>query len=137
MKEENMTRNIKFWVDQNIIHCKFHHSFDAQDHISNLENIFLNGICELSNDKYMPILIDLQGIDFLHAIKLFRYLSNSKVINEAILIKAFLVSSLGLKLILGVYDFACNPIFPHKICVGRKLAIRHCNKYNSLFNGIK
>lgn len=136
MMEGNVhTENINIWIDQDIIHCEFNNDQDIYDMYSNLEVIFLNTIPVLSKGKYMPLMIDLKRVKNKIAVKLFKSLSNNRLIEESVLSTTFLVRSFGLKVFLDIYDFLNNAILPHKICIDYNSAVLYCDHKIKVFNG--
>lgn len=135
MEGNTFTDNINIWIDQDIIHCVFKNDQDIYEIYSNLEIIFLNTIPILSKGKYMPLMIDLKHVQNKIAIKLFKSLSNNRLIEESVLSTTFLVRSFALKVFLDIYDFLNNAILPHKICVNYSSAVQHCDYKNKVFNG--
>ena len=129
------TENINFQIDQNIIYCEFQNNFESQYSYSNIEIIFSNAIQTLSNDKYMPMLINLQQLNFRDSIRLFKFLSSNTAIKKVVLSTTFLVRSFGLKVFLDFYDFLNNTILPHKICINLSTAIKYCEHKIKVFNG--
>lgn len=135
MKVNIKTENVNFRIDKNIIYCEFQNNFDSQCSNSNLEIIFSNTIQTLSNDKYMPMLINLQKVDNKISIRLFKFFSNNTAIKQAVLSTTFLVRSFGLKAFLIIYDLFNNAILPHKICINYFNAIKFCDHKIKAFNG--
>ena len=135
MEGNTFTDNINIWIDQDIIHCVFKNDQDIYEIYSNLEIIFLNTIPILSKGKYMPLMIDLKHVQNKIAIKLFKSLSNNRLIEESVLSTTFLVRSFALKVFLDIYDFLNNAILPHKICINYYSAIQFCDHKIKAFNG--
>lgn len=127
---------IEFSIDQNIIQCNFNADLFKKYQKVDIEEIFYNGISVLSNGKYMPILINLENISSTNSIKIFRFLSNSAIIKEIVLSKIFFVRSVGLKVVLSLYNIVSDPIVPIKVCNDYTLAVKYCNKDYSAFNTI-
>jgi hypothetical protein len=127
---------IEFSIDQNIIQCNFNADLFKKYQKVDIEEIFYNGISVLSNGKYMPILINLENISSTNSIKIFRFLSNSAIIKEIVLSKIFFVRSVGLKVVLSLYNIVSDPIVPIKVCNDYTLAVKCCNKDYSAFNTI-
>lgn len=127
---------IEFWVDQNIIYCDFNADFLKSYQKVDVEEIFYNGISILSNGKYMPILINLEDISSANAIKIFKFLSNSTIVKEIVLSKIFLVRSVGVKVVLSLYNLVGDAVVPIKVCNDFNLAVKYCHKDYSAFNTI-
>ena len=136
MRSEIQLDDMKFWVDQSIIYCKISPDFNKDYQKIDIEEIFYNGISILSNGRYMPILIDLEGVGYSNSIKIFKFLAHSEIVRSLILSQIFLVKSRSLKTILSVYNFNKKPFFLNKICVDFDMAIKYCRKDNMVFNSI-
>jgi hypothetical protein len=134
MRNEIQLDNIKFWVDQNIVHCNFNADFHENYEKIDIEEIFYNGISILSSGRYMPIIINLEQISDSNSIKIFRFLSKSVLIQSLILTKIFLVRSIRLKVLLVLYNVTLDPALSSRICKDFNVAIKHCNKENLVFN---
>lgn len=137
MTEEILIDNIKFWVDQNIIYCKIYDGFEINSLLKDAELIFYNGISTLSKGKYMPVIINMREIDYTFSIKIYKFLSNSTLLNSIVLSKAFLVHRLGLKILLSIYNFTSDPVVPSEIFNNQNLATQHCNRDHRVFNQLK
>lgn len=133
MKNEILLGGIKFWVDQNVIHCKIYKSFNVTSRGKDTEEIFFNAITILSNGKCMPLLINMCEIDYSLSIKTFKYISANSLIKTAVLSKTFLVNSFLLKIYLGIYNFIGDPLVPNAIFKDFNSAIFYCNEKASEF----
>lgn len=136
MKNKNLVNDIKFWVDQNIIHCSIPNGFEEHSLEEDIEALFFNAISTLSKDRYMPILIDIQAVNFLLSVKLFKFLSNNALLNTAVLSKTFLVNSFVLKVFLSLYNFSNDPIVPNAIFNNDSAAITYCDHKIMVFNAL-
>ena len=136
IRNEIQLDNVKFWVVQDIIYCKFNDDIDRDYQKIDIEEIFYNSISILSNGKYMPILIDLEKVSYSNSIKIFNFLAHSQIVRGLILSQVFLVPSIGLQAILILYNLNKKPYFLNKICNSLDNAIKHCKKENMVFNAI-
>ncbi|HLT53228.1 MAG TPA: hypothetical protein VKZ97_05040 [Flavobacteriaceae bacterium] len=136
MKDEILVGKFKFWVNSNIIHCRTLEDFDAIDFDKNIQQAFLETITSLSQDRYMPLMIDVQNLSFSNVFKTFRFFVGNSEINRVILSKTFLVNSLLLNTILTGYTFLKEPFFPITIFNNPKRALTNCTKINKVFNAI-
>ncbi|ULC58053.1 hypothetical protein MBM09_08980 [Flaviramulus sp. BrNp1-15] len=134
MKGEILIDNVSFWVDKKIIYCKVCSDFNESFVESNMEEIFLYAISELSKDVYMPIIINMKELSYALKIRLFKILSRNRLIKEKVLSKTFLVDSFLSKLILSIHNIANDPVVPNTIFKDKKSAVKHCNKLNMVFN---
>ena len=136
MRSEIQLDDMKFWVDENIIYCKINPNLSKDYQRIDIEEIFYNGISILSYGRYLPIIIDLEGVGYSDSIKIFKYLAHNHNVRSLILSQIFLVKSTSLKVILSIYNFNKKPFFLNKICFDINTAIKYCNKYNLVFNSI-
>ncbi|WAC02316.1 hypothetical protein N7U66_00720 [Lacinutrix neustonica] len=136
MKDNKLVNDIKFWVDQNVIHCSIPSGFEANSLEMDLEAVFFNAISTLSNGKYLPLLIDMEAIEFSLSIKLFKFLSKNSLIKTVVLSKTFLVNSLILKAFLSLHNFTYDPVVPNTIFNDFSSAIKCCNKNVMVFNAL-
>ncbi|QXP59360.1 hypothetical protein [Olleya sp. HaHaR_3_96] len=136
MVNEKLTDNFKFWVDHNVIYCKIFNDFDGVSDVEDVDNIFLNAIFRLSRDVHMPILFNLEELNSATSIKVFRYLSKSRLLKSLALSKTFLVNSYKLKLLLDLHSFMCNPSIPDLIFKDFNAAIKYCKNDNRAYNSL-
>lgn len=134
MRNEILIEDIKFWVDQNIIYCKIYDGVEALNLEKDAELIFFNAISALSKGKYMPVIINMREMSYALSVKIYKFLSNSTLLNSIVLSKAFLVHRFGLKALLSIYNFTSNPVVPSEIFKNQTLAIQHCNRDHRVFN---
>lgn len=127
---------IKFWVDQDIIHCNLDSVFFKKYERANIEEIFYNSISILTKGMYMPFLINIKGVDRPCALKIFNIISKSAQIKRLVLSRIFLVNSKGLKVILTLNNILVKQIVPNKIFRGYKAAMEFCKNDNMIFNEV-
>jgi len=125
---------IKFWVDENIIHCILDNDFLQKNSYIDIQEVFYNGISILSNGKYLPILINLEHVGFSDSIKIFKFLSICSLIKSLVISKTFMVNTMSLKVILSIYNISSDPVVPNRVCRDLDAALKHCNKENVVFN---
>ena len=136
MKNEIIFENVKFWQDQDIIHCSFNSEFDDRLLEIEIEDLFVQVIDALSNGSYKPILIDLTAVSYLNAIGLYKFISRNSQIKSYVLSKSFIVKSIDIKLLLELYNLGSDGVVPNKICTNFDRAIQYCNEKHAAFNAI-
>nr|WP_321227999.1 hypothetical protein [uncultured Psychroserpens sp.] len=127
---------IKFWVDENIIHCKLKKEFFKNYQKENIEEIFYNSISIVSNGNYMPILFNLENISILNSLKIFRLISNSFQMRRLVLPRIFLVQSNNLKLLLTLKNDVSIHAVTNKFFSDFDLAIKYCENDYTVFNNV-
>ena len=136
MKNEIRINNIKFWVDQNIIYCKFYDDFDKNYFHDGFEDIFYEAISILSNGTYLPMIFDLTEVKSLVLVKLFKLLSCSSKLESVVLSKVFLVENQKQKIILSFYVMFSDANVPNLIFMESDLAIEYSSNNYALFNSV-
>lgn len=136
MKNEVLIGDVKFWVDQNILHCKFYNQEpDIKLIKANIDN-YLEAISYLSEGIYLTILFNLKEIDGLFSFQVFKLLETHPKIKDVFQYKAFLIKSKKIKVLFSIYNFYGDYIFPNKIFTDSDEAINYCNKKNYSFKVI-
>ncbi len=136
MKKQLLINDLKFWVDQNVIYCKVFNTFSDCNRPEDLDQIFNEAITKLSEGVHMPILFNLEALDFNNAVRVFKLLSKNRIIKSLTLSKTFLVNSFKLSVLLKVVSFFCNPAMPDLIFVDTTSAIKFCIEDNQAYNSI-
>jgi hypothetical protein len=134
MRNDIQFDGIKFWVDENIIHCTLDNDFLQKHSYIGIQEVFYNGISILSNGKYLPILINLEHVGFSDTIKIFKFLSICSLIKSLVISKTFMVDTMSLKVILSIYNISSDPVVPNRVCRDLDVALKHCKKENLVFN---
>ncbi|WJJ97410.1 hypothetical protein [Algibacter luteus] len=134
MKNEIILDNVKFWLDQDIIHATFNSHVDKSFIEFEAEVIFIEVIKAMSYGKYRPILIDLSGVSRLNSIRLFKLFSSNAQIKSLVLSKSFIVKSLDLKFFLELFKIGSPTIVPIKISTDYTDTLKFCNENYAQFN---
>lgn len=127
---------IKFWVDQDIVHCNLDNVFFKKHKNVNIEELFSNAIPVLSNGKYMPFMVNLEDVERPYALNIFNIISKSSQIKRLVLSRIFLVNSKGLKVILSLNNLIVRQAVPNKIYRSYDAAIKYCKKDYMIFNEV-
>lgn len=127
---------IKFWVDQDIIHCNLDSVFFSKYEKANIEEIFYNAIPILSKGTYMPFLINIENLERPCALKIFNIISKSAQIKRLVLSRIFLVNSIELKVILSLNNIIVKQVVPNKIFRGYDAAVNFCKNDYMIFNEV-
>ncbi|MDD7886963.1 hypothetical protein [Flavivirga sp. 57AJ16] len=127
---------IRLWLQDSVIYCKIVNGFYENEMEHNTGKALHDIISIVSKGKYLPLLIDLRGLNFITSIKLFRFLSSSSYIKVSVLSKTFLVDSFALKILLIIQSYAISPIAPDTIFSHCGLSINYCKKKYTMFNSL-
>ncbi|MUU77482.1 hypothetical protein [Winogradskyella endarachnes] len=127
---------IKFWVDQNTIHCDLNTVFFKTFDSAIIEELFCDILPLISNGTYMPIIVNLESLNRKNALRIFRIISKSAVIKKLVLSRIFLVDSLKLKLVLSLNNILVKQVVPNKIYTDFNTAHEFCKNDFKIFNTV-
>lgn len=136
MKNEITFDKVKFWLDDNIIHCQFSNRMEKKFIKTEVEDIIIKVLSTLSKGNYKPVLIDLTKVSNINAIYLYALIYRSSKIKSLVISKSFIVKSFGLNLLFKIYSLGNNGVVPIKISTNLINAIQYCNQKYSEFNAI-
>lgn len=134
MKNEIIFHSVKFWLDQNIVHCSFNDKVDNRFLDFEIENIFVEAISAFTIGNCKPILIDLTKVSDLKAYNIYKYISNNTKLKSFVLSKSFLVKSFNMKLLFKLYSFIDDGIIPIQISTDLQTAVQYSNEKYIEFN---
>ncbi|NJB70368.1 hypothetical protein GGR42_000830 [Saonia flava] len=117
-----------FWVDQNIIYCTIKRGFVFQSFNGKDIETIANIIKRLSNGKFLPMLINLKGLDNLEALKSFNLFSPCSLIGITVLSRSFVVKSFIIKMFLVLSSIVDGNAFWNHIYVRVEEATGFCNE---------
>ena len=127
MKDKILVGNVQFWVDQDILHCKFYNENDDFEFVKENIDTYLRVISFLSDGIYLPICFDLREVNGLFSFQVFKLLGTHPKIKDVFQYKAFLISPYTTKFLFSAYNFFIGPIFPNKTFTNSNKAINYCN----------
>jgi hypothetical protein len=136
MKNEVLIGDVKFWKDQNIVHCKFYNPEVDIEFVRKSMDEYLSVISFLSNGVSLPLLINLKEVDGLFSYKIFKLFGMHPKIKDVYQYKAFLINSNKINFLFSIYNFFSDPIFPNKVFTNPNEAINYCEENNYSFNVI-
>ncbi|WP_396602969.1 hypothetical protein [Algibacter sp. R77976] len=134
MKSEITFDNVRFWLDQHVIHCSFNERFDKRFH--EIEDAFFEVVTAFIIGNYKPILIDLTKVNRFKAYHLYRFISSSAQLRSFVISKSFLVKSFNLKLLFELYNIGDDGVIPTNISTDFNKAIQFSEKRYLEFNAI-
>ncbi|MGB5420099.1 hypothetical protein [Algibacter sp.] len=134
MKNEMIFDNVKFWLDQHIIHCSFNEKFDDRILDNDIENLFIEVITALTIGNCKPILIDLTQVSNVKACSLYRFISRNSELKSYVISKSFLVKSINIKLLFKLLNIGNDGVIPVKISTNLNNAVQYSNEKYLEFN---
>ena len=136
MKNQITIDNVKFWLDQNIIHCCFNEKFDRRFLDLEIEDIFIEVITAFTSGTYKPILIDLTRVNNYKAYSLYKFISQNIQLRSYVISKTFLVKSFDIKLLFELYNLGKEDIIPTNVSTSFNRAIQYSNQSYLEFNAV-
>ncbi|MBU2939169.1 hypothetical protein KO494_06420 [Lacinutrix sp. C3R15] len=136
MENNNLTDFFNFSVDQNVIFCNVVRGFNEKYISKDLEDLFSVSISNLSSGEHLPILVDMENLNFYTSIKVFKFLSNNSKIKSIVLSETFLVNSYCLKVLLSFQNFIRITVIPDAVFKSFKSAFRYCDENNKMYNAL-
>ena len=136
MENNKLVNVFNFKVDQDVIFCDVYNDFNEKCLDEDLEDVFSSSISKLSQDTYLPILINIGSLSFYNSIRVFRFLSNNSKIKSVVLSETFLVNSYFLKILLSLQNFTRITIIPDAVFKNFKAAFRYCDENNKVYNAL-
>ncbi|SDF02358.1 DUF7793 family protein [Ulvibacter litoralis] len=126
----------RFWIEDGILFCHFKNK-DANYKLDTAKvEIFIKTVTKLCNGKAMPFLIDARdsrGTFSSEAATLFA--KSPKLVNLRIS-EAFLLNSIGIKLLITSYKRIYDPITPYAVFSNINAAKQYCIESKNKYYGI-
>ncbi|SFC84836.1 hypothetical protein [Algibacter pectinivorans] len=136
MENNKKCNKAKFWLDQDILFCKFKKGQCTKKFREEFSEDYVKTISSLSGDSYFPLLVDLRALKAKQAFAVIQVIANNSELRSVILCKSFVVRSLYIRFVLlalgGIYD----PIIPNKIYKNYNKAISYSLETNQFFNAL-
>ena len=126
MQDKILVGNAKFWIDQDILHCKFYNENNDIDFIKENIDTYLRVMSFLSEGICLPVFFDLSELNGIYSFQVFRYLGSHLNIKDVFQYKAFLINPSKLSFLFMIYNFYKSPIFPNKIFTNSYEATNYC-----------
>ncbi|WP_055434923.1 hypothetical protein [Lacinutrix algicola] len=136
MENEIHINNIKIWLNRNVIYCDIYNDFDKNYSLDGVEDLFYEAISILSNETYLPVIFNFSELNTLYGLRLFRILSNSLKIENAVLSKVFLVKKNKHKVLLSLCQIFYGFNFSNLIFKDSNLAIEYSSENYTVFNSL-
>ncbi|MDO6622489.1 hypothetical protein Q4509_06435 [Oceanihabitans sp. 1_MG-2023] len=118
--------NSKFWTDNNILYCQFRsREVNYKIDVDKIE-LFIKVIDRLCNGKPMPFLIDLRNAQGALTRESANLLSNSPILKKLRISEAYLINSIGVRLVINSYKRIYEPTTPFVVFNDLESAKEYC-----------
>lgn len=134
MKRQIKCRKAKFWIEDGVLFCEFKNEKDKKKFNEDCLDEYIEAISTLSNDRYLPLIIDLRKLKDSYAFSIVHVLAKNPKLKSAILTKSFVVNSYFLQFLILVLRRGYDPIIPNKIFTSFERAIEYSLDTNYIFN---
>ena len=126
----------KFWTDRNdILYCQINSDNPKYKLDSNIVKLYINAIVKLCGGKAMPFLIDARDSRGTFSPAAASLFSNATELSELKISEAFIINSIGSKLLIRSYKRIYDPITPHSIFNDMVTALEYCIETKNKFYG--
>lgn len=134
MSNQIKCETAKFWIEDDVIFCKFIGKKCRKEFDEDFLEEYLKAIITLSNGKYFPLLIDLRELNDNYVFPVVRILAKHPDLKSAILSKSFVVNSCFLQFVLIALRRVHDSIIPNRIFTSYEKAIEYSLETNQIFN---
>jgi hypothetical protein len=126
----------RFWIEDGILFWKM-----ANDDIDykldgDMIKQYIQAIHTLCDEKPKPFLIDIRDVKGTYTINAAKLLANSKHIKKVRLAEAYVINSLGVKLLISSYKRIYEPSTEYEIFYVLDDAVKYCKAKKEIKNPI-
>ena len=134
MKNIQTVGHAKFWKDENnIINLKFNSIEDYYIFDITAAKKYVSVIKNLCNGNPMSIIIDLRGFHGTFSTEAANFIAKSSDLLKLRISEAFILNSIGTKLLIASYKRIYDPLTPHITCNDYETATLYCKEARDLY----
>ncbi|MFY0713283.1 hypothetical protein J1D01_06375 [Seonamhaeicola sp. NFXS20] len=123
IEEIIILENAMFWIDDSkFLHCKFTNNDSNSKLNYGLVKRYINAISKLCKGKSMPFIIDVRNARGTFSISAAKLVANSPELIKLRISEAFVVNTIGVRLLITAYKRIYNPITPFGVFKNLELA---------------
>ncbi|SFI99312.1 DUF7793 family protein [Olleya namhaensis] len=126
----------KFWKEYN---KSVFFQFSDDDAFHNLDlntaKKYIDVMVKLCDGKPMPFIIDLRGFRGTFSTEAASFIAKSPILEKLRISQAFIVNSIGTKLLIASYKRLYDPITPYHVFSDLGLAEQYCLETKNEFHG--
>ncbi len=125
----------KFWTDNGILYCQFRNEKANYTFELDAVKVFIKIIDKLCDGKPMPFLIDSRDSQGTFTRESSNLMANSPTLVKLRISEAYVINSIGIKLIVNSYKRIYEPLTPFKMFDDLESAKQYCLKAKNNFYG--
>ncbi|WP_055447762.1 hypothetical protein [Lacinutrix mariniflava] len=125
----------KFWTDNGILFCQFRNENANFKFESSTVDLFIKVIDKLCNGKPMPFLIDSRDSKGTFTRESSNLLATSPILSKLRISEAFVLNSIGIKLVVASYKRIYEPLTPFCVFGDLESAKEYCMETKNKFYG--
>ncbi|WP_292949313.1 hypothetical protein [Olleya sp. UBA1516] len=135
MKNIQTVGHAKFWKDDNnIINLKFNSIEDYYIFDLSAAKKYASIITDLCNGRPMSFIIDLRGFHGTFSTEAANFIAKSSDLIKLRISEAFILNSIGTKLLIASYKRIYDPLTPHITCNDIETATQYCIENSDLYD---
>ena len=125
--------NSKFWTDDDILYCQSSNKNSSNKLDSNEVELYVEVITKLCNGKAMPFLIDIRDSRGTFSPSAANLFAKSPSLVLLRISEAFILNSIGIKLLIASYKRLFEPITPFAVFTDIASAREYCIESKTKF----
>ncbi|WP_339875448.1 hypothetical protein [Olleya marilimosa] len=134
MENVKKVGHAKFWTDDNnIINLQFNSIEDYYTLDLTTAKKYINIIANLCQGNPMPFIIDLRGFHGTFSTEAANFIAKSNVLINLRISEAYILNSIGAKLLIASYKRIYDPLTPHITCNDFETATQYCIESRALY----
>lgn len=116
----------KFWIEDEILHCQFNNRSTNYKLDTEKVKTIIEAITKLCKGKAMPFIIDVRNTRGTFSTAAAVMLAQSPALVKLRISEAFVLNSIGIKLLIASYKRIYEPITPFAVFNSMDAAIDYC-----------
>lgn len=125
----------KFWTDNGVLYCQFRNENANYKFELDTVKLFIKVIDKLCNGEPMPFLVDSRDFQGVFTREISNLLATSPILVKLRISEAFVLNSIGIKLVITSYKRIYEPITPFCVFSDMEAAKKYCIETKNKFYG--
>ncbi|MGG5486465.1 hypothetical protein [Meridianimaribacter flavus] len=127
--------NTKFWIEDGILFCQFLSTNNYSKLDLNKVEEYIKAIEKMCQGNPMPFVVDIRGVKGAFTPEAGNLMANSPILKSLRISEAFILNSIGAKLLIASYKRIYDSTTPHGIFGDIRLAKQYCIETKNDFYG--
>tara|TARA_B100001059_G_C17803667_1_gene567764 strand:+ start:227 stop:640 length:414 start_codon:yes stop_codon:yes gene_type:complete len=135
MKELIRINHAEFWTENGILYCNFNNSNPNYTLDSDRVKLYIDAIVKLCKGKPMPFVYDITNSKGTYSTSAAHLFANSPSLVKLRISEAFVLNTIGIKLLIHSYKRLYDTKTPYKIFNNMNDALSYCVESKNKFYG--